>query len=89
MKSASPATKTLRVPTRSPSRPAGSSSRAKATKKPLTTHASPVSVKPRSVRIVGSATFTIVPSRITISWVAEQGHQGSEATSVRMGRVHR
>jgi hypothetical protein len=31
-----------------------------------------VSVKPRSVRIVGSATFTIVPSRITISWVTRR-----------------
>src|SRR5262249_25257559 len=55
------------VPNRSPRRPPSSRKPPKVRRYALTTHASDVSVKPRSVRIDGSATFTIVVSSTIIS----------------------
>jgi hypothetical protein len=55
-----------RWPKRSPSRPPSSRKPPKVSRYAFTTQASDVCEKPRSSRIDGSATFTIVPSRTII-----------------------
>ncbi len=70
--SASPARNTRRRPMRSPSRPARSSSPPKAIRYALTTQARLDCVKPRSLWIEGSATFTTVMSRTIISMPAHR-----------------
>jgi hypothetical protein len=55
-----------RWPKRSPSRPPSSRKPPKVNRYAFTTQASDVCEKPRSSRIDGSATFTIVPSRTII-----------------------
>lgn len=57
----------VRRPMRSPIRPAKSSNPPKAIMYALTTHARFEPVKPRSSWIVGSATFTTVPSSTIMS----------------------
>ena len=64
---ASPVRKMPRRPSRSPSRPASSSRPPKAIMYALTTQARLASENPRSSRIAGSATFTMVMSRTIIS----------------------
>src|SRR5262249_43634788 len=60
-------TKIRRRPSRSPSLPASRSRPPKAIMYAFTTHARLASEKPRSSRIAGSATFTMVMSRTIIS----------------------
>ena len=66
VKSAIPPRKSRRWPNRSPSRPPSSRKPPKVSRYAFTTHASDSSVKPRSARIEGSATFTIVASSTII-----------------------
>ncbi len=61
-----PARNSLRCPKRSPSRPPSSRKPPNVSRYALTTHASDVSEKPRSSRIDGRATPTIVTSRTII-----------------------
>jgi hypothetical protein len=67
VKTAIPAMNSRLRPSRSPSRPASSSRPPNAIRYAFTTHARPDCVKPRSRWIDGSATFTIVWSRMTMS----------------------
>ncbi len=67
VKTASPIRKIRRRPARSPSRPASSNRPPKAIRYALTTHARLEESNPSSLRIAGSATFTIVASRTIIS----------------------
>ena len=78
VKTVTPARNTLLAPIRSPSRPANRSRPPKATRKAFTTQGSPVGLNPRSRWMVGSATFTTVPSRITMSWVADSTVRASQ-----------
>ena len=71
MKSVSPERKTRRWPSRSPARPASSSSPPKAIRYAFTTQARLLAENPRSSWIEGSATFTIVASRTIISMPAQ------------------
>jgi hypothetical protein len=66
VKTTSPARNIRRRPTRSPSRPASSSSPPKAIRYAFTTQASPDCEKPRSCWMERSATFTIVSLRMII-----------------------
>ena len=66
-KRASPATNMRRRPSRSASRPPSSSAPPKKMAYAVITHCSPVSEKPRSDWIEGSATFTMATSRITMN----------------------
>ncbi len=66
VKSEMPTRNMRRCPNRSPSRPPSRRNPPKVSRYALTTQASPVSEKPRSSLIDGSATFTIVPSRTII-----------------------
>ena len=66
VKSAIPARNIRRCPNRSPRRPPRSRKPPNVSRYAFTTQASEVSVKPRSSRIDGSATFTIVVSRTII-----------------------
>ena len=66
-KSAIPAAKTLRRPSTSASLPPSRRNPPKTIAYAVTTHSSPDWVKPRSVSIDGSATFTIATSRITMN----------------------
>src|SRR6476469_3209441 len=66
VKSAIPIRKRRRWPYRSPSRPPSRRKPPKVNRYALTTHASDVGEKPRSLRIDGSATFTIVVSSTII-----------------------
>ena len=66
MKSAIPIRKSRVWPYRSPSRPPSSRKPPKVNRYALTTQASDVGEKPRSLRIDGSATFTIVVSSTII-----------------------
>ena len=66
VKSAIPIRKSRRCPKRSPSRPPSSRKPPKVSRYAFTTQASEVSEKPRSARIDGRATFTIVVSRTII-----------------------
>jgi hypothetical protein len=61
-----PDRKSFRCPKRSPSLPPSSRKPPKVSRYAFTTQASDVWLKPRSSRIEGSATFTIVPSRTII-----------------------
>ncbi len=63
----SPVRKTRRRPARSPNRPASSSSPPNAIRYAFTTHARAAAVKCSSVRIDGSATFTMVASSTIMS----------------------
>src|SRR5215211_4162348 len=69
-----PIRNSFRCPKRSPSRPPRSRKPPKVSKYAFTTHASDVCEKPRSSRIVGRATFTIVP--------VEDDHQVAQAQDV-------
>ncbi len=71
MKTARPARKTRLPPIRSPSRPASSSRPPNAIRYAFTTQASPDEEKPRSRWIAGSATVTMVPSRMIIIIAAQ------------------
>src|SRR4029079_16372476 len=66
-KRAIPAAKTLRRPRTSASLPPSSRNPPKTIAYAVTTHSRPDCVKPRSVSIDGSATFTIATSRITMN----------------------
>jgi hypothetical protein len=68
---ARPPRNTRLSPTRSPSRPASSSSPPNAIRYPLTTHSSPVALNPSARWIDGSATVTIVPSKMIIMVTAQ------------------
>src|SRR6202012_46796 len=68
----SPVRKTSRRPSRSPSRPAKSSRPPKEIRYALTTQARLDWEKPRSVWILGRATFTIVASRTIMSMPAQR-----------------
>src|SRR5579862_4101092 len=67
VKSEMPPRNRRRLPNRSPRRPPSSKKPPKVSRYALTTQASDVSEKPRSLRMDGSATFTIVLSRTIIS----------------------
>ena len=71
VKSTRPARKTRLRPIRSPARPPSSRKPPKRSAYALTTHCRPDSDIPRSVWIDGSATFTIVASRITMNWARQ------------------
>ena len=66
VKSAIPIRNSRRCPKRSPSRPPSSRKPPNVSRYAFTTHASDVCEKPRSSRIDGRATFTIVPSSTII-----------------------
>jgi hypothetical protein len=68
---AMPATNTRFLPTRSPSRPASSSRPPKAIRYAFTTQGRLAGVKPRLSWIVGSATATMLPSKMTISMLVQ------------------
>src|SRR3954469_25046218 len=64
--------KTRRRPSRSAARPPSSRKPANVSVYALTTHCRSVAVKPRSLRIDGSATFTIETSRMTMNCARQQ-----------------
>src|SRR5215472_11227224 len=74
----SPARKTRLPPARSPRRPASSSSPPNAIRYPFTTHSRPVAENPRSRWMDGSATVTIVPSRMIIMVTAQSTASASQ-----------
>ncbi len=80
--SSRPARKTRLPPTRSPSRPASSSSPPKAIRYPFTTHSRLVAENPRSRWIGGSATVTMVPSRMIIKVTAQSTASASQRDSL-------
>src|SRR5580704_7423904 len=65
-KNETPSAKILRSPNRSPSEPPTRISEPSVNRYPLTTHCCAASPPPSARWIVGSATFTTVPSSITI-----------------------
>src|SRR4051812_6624583 len=71
-KSSSPATKTRRWPSRSAARPPSRRKPANVSVYAFTTHWRSVAEKPRSLRIDGSATFTIETSRMTMNCAVQQ-----------------
>ena len=81
VKTARPARKIVRRPIRSPSRPASRSSPPNAIRYAFTTQASPAAENPRSSWIAGSATFTIVWSRMIISIPAHRTTRASQRES--------
>ena len=86
MKSAIPTRNSRRCPNRSPSRPPSSRKPPKVSRYAFTTQASEVSEKPRSSRIDGSATFTIVVSRTIIRSPRQRTIRAIQRAACRFSR---
>jgi hypothetical protein len=84
---ASPARKIRRWPARSPSRPASSSRPPNAIRYALITQASPEAEKPRSSRIDGSATFTIVASSTIINMPVHRAYSARRRARRSVGVI--
>ncbi|CAM5513593.1 hypothetical protein SFUMM280S_09982 [Streptomyces fumanus] len=67
-----PVTKTRLRPKRSPKRPASSRNPPNGIRYAFTTQPRPDADRPRLSCMAGSATFTMVPSRMTINWPAQR-----------------
>jgi len=76
--------KTLRRPSKSPLRPPSSSRAPNVNAYPFTTQAMPLMLKPRPLWIEGSATFTIVVSRTTISCTAASSTSAPSSEEFRL-----
>jgi hypothetical protein len=87
VKSVIPIRNSRRCPKRSPSRPPRRRKPPNVSRYAFTTHASDSSEKPRSSRIEGSATFTIVVSRTIISVPAQRTKRASQRFRVSSVRV--
>src|SRR5262245_61059963 len=86
-KSAIPATNSRLLPSRSASRPPSKRNPPKMSVYAFKTQGRFCSENPRSVLIVGSATFTMVASRITMNWATATSARTAFASTLRLGRA--
>ncbi len=89
VKSVTPPRNMRRCPNRSPSRPPRSRKPPNVSRYALTTHASDVSEKPRSSRIDGSATFTIVVSSTIIRSPRHRTNSASQRVRVSSALIRK